>query len=74
MKADSDILERLEPFAHGCFSGRVSDWPQLNPLLRDAYTEIKQYRIWQKRLCEIVTTDHESKAEFIARVREIIEG
>lgn len=67
-----DILQRLEPFAHGCFSCRVSEWPQLKPLLRDAYVEIKQWRIWQKRLCEIVTTEHESKEAFIARVREIV--
>lgn len=29
------LLERLEPFAGGAFSGDVSEWPQLKPLLID---------------------------------------
>lgn len=33
----AELIRRLEPFAQGCFSGRVSEWPQLKPLLRDLY-------------------------------------
>jgi len=36
------LLERLEPFATGCFSGNVSDWPQLKPLLSDLYTYLTE--------------------------------
>ena len=32
-----ELLDRLKPFAQGCFDG-VSGWPQLKPLLRDIYT------------------------------------
>ena len=32
-----ELLDRLKPFAQGCFDG-VSEWPQLKPLLRDIYT------------------------------------
>ncbi len=36
------ILSRLKPFATGCFSGMVSEWPQLKPLLRDIYEYISK--------------------------------
>lgn len=41
----SNLLTRLAPFACGAFSGRVSEWPQLKPLIREAYNEIKEVHI-----------------------------
>jgi hypothetical protein len=35
-----EILKRLKPFAQGAFSGHVSEWPQLKPLLSDVYAYI----------------------------------
>lgn len=32
-----ELLKRLWPYAAGCFSGKIEDWPQLKPLLRDIY-------------------------------------
>ena len=32
-----ELLQRLEPYALGAFSGNVADWPQLKPLLKDIY-------------------------------------
>jgi hypothetical protein len=37
-----DLVSRLEPFAKGCFSGHVNEWPQLKPLMRDVYDYLKQ--------------------------------
>ena len=34
----NDLSKRLEPYAQGCFSGDVAQWPQLKPLLRDIYS------------------------------------
>ena len=31
------LLNRLQPFSQGAFSGNVSDWPQLKPLLKDLF-------------------------------------
>jgi len=33
-----DLLGRIEPFSKGCFSGKISEWPQLKPLLRDIHS------------------------------------
>ena len=32
-----ELINRLKPFAQGCFSGQCIEWPQLKPLLRDIY-------------------------------------
>lgn len=42
MNDKEKILMRLKPYAQGCFSGRVSEWPQLKPLLKDLYEYISK--------------------------------
>jgi len=37
MSTKSDLIKRLAPFSQGCFSGKISEWPQLKPLLKDVY-------------------------------------
>jgi len=32
-----DLIMRLDPFAKGCFSGHIDEWPQLKPLMWDLY-------------------------------------
>lgn len=32
-----ELINRLKPFAQGCFSGQCVEWPQLKPLLQDIY-------------------------------------
>lgn len=39
MKID-DLIDRLEPFAQGCFSGNIDEWPQLKPLLREIFESL----------------------------------
>lgn len=36
------LLERLEPYANGCFSGDVGNWPQLKPLLKELFDFLQQ--------------------------------
>lgn len=45
------LIKRLEPFVQGCFSGRVSEWPQLKPLLRDLYDFLSTEEKAVKELC-----------------------
>lgn len=35
-----ELIDRLKPFASGCFSGNLNEWPQLKPLLRDVYQHL----------------------------------
>lgn len=41
----SDLLKELEPFARGMFSGHISEWPQLKPLLAKVYDKLNQIRL-----------------------------
>jgi hypothetical protein len=55
----SDILSKLEPFAQGCFSGNVSEWPQLKPIIKEAYDEIKRLRIFKESITSIIREHNE---------------
>lgn len=35
------LMEKLEPYSMGCFSGKVSEWPQLKTLLKEIYDYLK---------------------------------
>jgi len=37
-----ELAFRLEQYARGCFSGNVSEWPQLKPLLKDIYNFLSE--------------------------------
>ncbi len=40
----TELLDALAPYAQGCFSGDVIEWPQLKPLLTRIHTELTRLR------------------------------
>lgn len=53
-----ELIKRLEPYAQGCLSGKVAEWPQLNPLLRDIYNYLKGGPILAGRTCYLCGYKH----------------
>jgi hypothetical protein len=40
-KKRRELVDRLAPYAAGCFSGNVAEWPQLKPLLKDVFDYLR---------------------------------
>lgn len=61
----NDLIKRLEPYAAGCFSGKVEEWPQLKPLLRDLYSYLISESDRNYPVCPLCGTNIEEIAKNI---------
>lgn len=66
----NDLIKRLEPYAAGCFSGKVEEWPQLKPLLKDLYQHLINESEKRYGVCPLCGTNIEEIAKSITRKKE----